>query len=64
MRCSCPWCPKEAESGCVSLVGGSPTCKEHSGEEVLRVLGYTMKELCPKKPDGESTVDAVKNAAK
>lgn len=46
MKCSCPWCNKEAEPNCESLAEGSPTCKEHSWEVVLQALkqSYQRKE--------------------
>lgn len=34
--CSCPWCPKE-QDGSFSMFG-QPACKEHSAEEMARVL--------------------------
>ena len=28
-RCRCPWCPKEAAPGYVSVFEGAPTCEQH-----------------------------------
>lgn len=50
-KCACPWCSKDAESGCASVMG-LPTCQEHSADSVLEAIATFFVDVAkaPEQP--------------
>lgn len=46
MLCACPWCSKEIQEGCYSLMGQG-TCKEHDFESIMDKISPKNKENSP-----------------
>lgn len=56
MKCSCPWCSKEATVPDGSPVGFQPTCEEHSWEGMLKSFDEALDKHKAKQPDPEKRI--------